>query len=46
MSTLGKISKKFNVYGVLFGATASVIAALLGIASVLIMLDMLGISIF
>lgn len=46
MSALSKISKKFNVYGVLFGATAGVIAALLGVASVLIMLDMLGISIF
>ncbi|MBT3351948.1 MAG: hypothetical protein HOC91_07220 [Nitrospinaceae bacterium] len=45
MSAFSKISKKFNIYGVLFGATAGVIAALLGIASVLIMLDMLGISI-
>lgn len=46
MSALNKISKKINVYGLLFGATAGVIAALLGVVSILMMLDMLGISIF
>ncbi|MDP7502873.1 MAG: hypothetical protein QF774_02325 [Nitrospinota bacterium] len=41
-----KLFKRVNVYGVLFVLFAGGIAALLGFASILLVLDMVGISIF
>ena len=46
MNAFKELTRKVNVYGVLFAVFASVIAAALGVASLLMMLDMLGISIF
>ncbi len=46
MNALNKIARKVNVYGVLFAVFAGVVAAALGVASLLLMVDMLGISIF
>jgi hypothetical protein len=43
---IAKLSKSVNVYGILFLLFAGGIAAFLGIASILLMLDMVGISIF
>jgi len=46
MTEYNKILKKFNTYGVLFALFAGGVAALLGFVSLLLVLDMLGISIF
>ncbi|MFP6891904.1 MAG: hypothetical protein VCF07_19500 [Nitrospinota bacterium] len=46
MAAYSKILKKINVYSVLFGLFAVGIALVLGFVSLLLMLDMLGLSLF
>ena len=46
MAVYSKIFKKINVYSVLLGLFAGGIAVALGFVSLLLMLDMLGLSLF
>lgn len=46
MAAYSKFLKKINVYGVLFGLFAGGVAAVLGFVSLLLMLDMIGLSLF